>query len=142
MVIYLWIQQWVNWLHNMAQNIKIDRNFLANSIGEEIEKKTFKEKFFGYFRDENINLEYLINNRHTSFSISERGRFNIFIRRMKILFEIDLNEMLIYFDEEGYELEKIVRILSYENTKQIEIEISKKFRLKKNIKDSNDSFVK
>ncbi len=119
-------------------DFKISRTYTDNNTEEEVHRKISKDMFMDHFYAEKIKITD-INGNNSDPEILKK--LNVFLKRIKTIFTIDISEMLTYLDEEGFKVERIYPVLSYENTIQVKQEISKKFWYKESIKDrSNQEF--
>lgn len=116
----------------MIEPIKIARNYIEINIAEDIERRLNKERFFGHLQDENIDFPLMLKDKT---NLILREKFNLFIHRIRILYDIELSEMLIFLTEEKeYRIDKLYKLLNYENMIAVKLEMKKRYRFGHKIK--------
>lgn len=110
----------------MIEPIKIARNYVDFGMAEDIEKRMNKEKFFSHLQDENIDIKLMLKDRT---NLQLRERFNLFLRQIKILYDIEIAEMLIFLTEEKeFRIVNMYKVLNYENRIVVKLEMVKRYR--------------
>ncbi len=121
------------------EEIKVNKVYKERSFEEDVEKKHNKETFFSYLKEEKLDVLEIIKNQKL---FSQIATFNIFLKRMRMLFEFQVTDMLVFLDEEGMKLEATSKLLNFENLEVLKKEIGNKFRLKKVINnDISEDFI-
>ncbi len=103
-------------------SIKVSKSYTDNITEDEVHYKISRDQFMDNFNKEKLKYSDLL-----SGNVQNLEKFNLFIKKMRLVFEMEIQEMMTFLDEEGYKIEKIYPLLSYENLIQVKLEISHKY---------------
>ncbi len=119
----------------MLHEIKIDKTYHDGNLERDVHKKIMREKFFLELRDHKIKMRYLLANYKSDLNLV--AKFNFFLKIVKQTHNIGIIQSLVFLDEEEYPIKDLNKLLSSENRFQLELEYSRKYKLKK-IDDNTD----
>ena len=108
-------------------NPKREQGFQKNTENEII-RSCLKSKFFEYLAKENLDLDIVANgkrNRNEQFHI-----FNLFIRKMYEEHKILMTDMILFLEEDWFEMKVAANCFNEENLLYLKEELAIKYHRK------------
>ncbi len=108
--------------------LRAAKSHIVTSPEDDIYNKQNELIFQKHFDESDIDVEFILNNGKNAVIAIQQ--FNVFLREMRILYHMEIKEMLLFLDDMGFKVERTSKLLSSENLERIQKEMINKCRVK------------